>query len=553
MTSKSHRTSGSQHNAWHPAWLAVVSSLWLASVGNIALWMQVHQLPEVSGLRGFAFAIGFGAIITAALTLVLSLFNWRWLLKPVLTVFFFSAASGAYFMMSYGIVIDSSMITNVIQTDTKEALDLMNWRMLISFFLLGLLPSWLLWKTPVKSLRWAQQIFSNILTGAASIIVIVAVLLAIFQDYASIMRNHTQLRYLVNPLNSFYAIGMVAAKPFQRNNQTLLPMGRDAKVAALKQSDKPPLLLLVLGETARMGNFGVNGYERPTTPELAKENIISLKGVMSCGTSTATSVPCMFSHLGKEEFEGRKNNYESLIDVLNHAGFAVLWIDNQSGCKGVCERVPQALTKELKHPTLCKNGECFDEIMLHELDQRVQALPADRRAKGVVVVMHQMGSHGPAYYKRVPDNFRRFQPECKSNALQECSREQVVNSFDNTILYTDYFLAQAIQWLKKSEATSAPALLYVSDHGESLGENNVYLHGLPYRVAPDVQKRVPWITWLSPRFKKQSGLINTCLKNKTDAALTHDNYFHAVLGLMNVSSEVYQEKLDVHASCRSKL
>ena len=553
MTSKSRRTSGSQHSAWHPAWLAVVGSLWLASIGNIALWMQVHQLPEVSGLRGFAFAVGFGAIITAALTLILSLFNWRWLLKPVLTVFFFSAASGAYFMVSYGIVIDSSMITNVIQTDTKEAMDLLNWRMFISFFLLGLLPSWMLWKTPVKSLRWTQQAFNNTLTGAASIIFIMAVLLAIFQDYASIMRNHTQLRYLVNPLNSFYAIGMVAAKPFQQNNRILLPMGRDAKVATLRPTDKPPLLLLVLGETARMGNFGVNGYERPTTPELAKENIISLKGVMSCGTSTATSVPCMFSHLDKEEFEGRKNNYESLIDILNHAGLAVLWIDNQSGCKGVCERVPQVLTKELKHPTLCKNDECFDEIMLHELDQRIQALSAKRRAKGVVVVMHQMGSHGPTYYKRVPDNFRKFQPECKSNALQECSREQVVNSFDNTILYTDYFLAQAIQWLKKSEATAAPALLYVSDHGESLGENNVYLHGLPYRVAPDVQKRVPWITWMSPRFEKQSGLITTCLKSKTDTALTHDNYFHSVLGLMNVSSEVYQEKLDVHASCRSKL
>jgi lipid A ethanolaminephosphotransferase len=552
MTSKSKRTSDSQHSPYHPAWIAVVGSLWLASIGNIALWMQVHQLPEVSGLRGFAFAMGFGLIITAALTLILSLFNWRWLFKPVLTAFFFSAASGAYFMVSYGIVIDSSMITNVIQTDTKEALDLLNWRMLISFFLLGLLPSWVLWKTPVKSLRWAQQAFSNTLTGAASILVIVAVLLAIFQDYASIMRNHTQLRYLVNPLNSFYAIGMVAAKPFQRENKTLLPLGRDAKVAALKPGEKPPLLLLVLGETARMGNFGVNGYERPTTPELAKENIVSLKGVMSCGTSTATSVPCMFSHLGKEEFESRKNNYESLIDVLNHAGLAVVWIDNQSGCKGVCERVPQALTKELKHPTLCKDGECFDEIMLQEIDQRIQALPAERRAKGVVIVMHQMGSHGPAYYKRVPENFKKFQPECKSNALQECSREQVVNSFDNTILYTDYFLAQAIQWLKKSEATAAPALLYVSDHGESLGENNLYLHGLPYRVAPDVQKRVPWITWLSPRFEKQSGLINTCLKNKTDTALTHDNYFHSVLGLMNVSSEVYQEKLDVHASCRSK-
>ena len=552
MTSKHAPTSETHVPAWHPVWVALLGSLWLASVGNYALWQQVHQLPEVTGLRGLAFALGFGVIITSALTAVLSFLNWRGWLKPVLSVFFLSAASGAYFMVSYGIVIDSTMITNVVQTDTKEALDLLNWRMLISLLVLGILPCWVLWKTPLQVLRLRQQIWSNTLTAVVSVVVIVAALLAIFQDFSSIMRNHTQLRYLVNPLNSYYAIGMVAAKPFQRNNKILLPTGRDAQMAVPNTKDKPPLLLLVLGETARMGNFGVNGYERQTTPALAKENIISLKGVMSCGTSTATSVPCMFSHLGKEAFEARQNNYESLIDVLHHAGLAVLWIDNQSGCKGVCERVPQALTKELKHPTLCKDGECFDEIMLHQLDERIQALPAERRAKGVVVVMHQMGSHGPAYYKRVPDAFKKFQPECKSNALQECSREQVVNSFDNTILYTDHFLGQAIQWLKKSESTSAPAMLYVSDHGESLGENNLYLHGLPYRVAPDVQKRVPWITWWSPQFEKQMGLSRTCLQNKMQKPLTHDNYFHSVLGLVNVSSEIYQAKLDVHADCRSK-
>ena len=167
--------------------------------------------------------------------------------------------------------------------------------------------------------------------------------------------------------------------------------------------------------------------------------------------------------------------------------------------------------------------------------------------------MHQMGSHGPAYYKRVPENFKKFQPECKSNALQECTRDQVVNSFDNTILYTDHFLGQAIQWLKKAEATTAPALLYVSDHGESLGENNLYLHGLPYRVAPDFQKRVPWITWWSARFEKQSGLSRACLKNKVQEPLTHDNYFHSVLGLMKIDTAVYQPKLDVHADCRNKL
>lgn len=552
MTSKHAPTSETHVPAWHPVWVALLGSLWLASVGNYALWQQVHQLPEVTGLRGLAFALGFGVIITSALTAVLSFLNWRGWLKPVLTVFFLSAASGAYFMVSYGIVIDSTMITNVVQTDTKEALDLLNWRMLISLLVLGILPCWVLWKTPLQVLRLRQQIWSNTLTAVVSVVVIVAALLAIFQDFSSIMRNHTQLRYLVNPLNSYYAIGMVAAKPFQRDNKTLLPIGRDAQMATPKSNEKPPLLLLVLGETARMGNFGVNGYERQTTPALAQENIISLKGVMSCGTSTATSVPCMFSHLGKEDFEARKNNYESLIDVLHHAGLAVLWIDNQSGCKGVCERVPQALTKELKHPTLCKDGECFDEIMLHQLDERIQALPAERRAKGVVVVMHQMGSHGPAYYKRVPDAFKKFQPECKSNALQECTREQVVNSFDNTILYTDHFLGQAIQWLKKSEATAASAMLYVSDHGESLGENNLYLHGLPYRVAPDVQKRVPWITWWSPQFEKQLGLSRTCLQNKVQTPLTHDNYFHSVLGLVNVSTEVYQAKLDVHADCRSR-
>jgi lipid A ethanolaminephosphotransferase len=551
MTSKRQRPHSFQTNAWHPAWIALLGSLWLASAGNYALWQQVHQLPEVNGLRGLAFTLGFGLIITCALTSLLSLFNWGKLLKPVLTVFFFSAASGAYFMMSYGIVIDSTMITNVIQTDTKEALDLFNWRMLVSFAILGLLPAWVLWKTPLKSLRIGQQLIGNALMAVLSIAILLASLLAVFQDFSSIMRNHTQLRYLINPLNSYYAIGMVAAKPFQRDNKTLLPVGQDAKLVTAKATDKPPLILLVLGETARMGNFGLNGYDRNTTPELSKENTVSLRGVMSCGTSTATSVPCMFSHLGKEDFESRKNNYESLIDVLHHAGLALLWIDNQSGCKGVCERVPQALTKELKHPSLCKGGECFDEIMLHQLDERIQALPAERRAKGVVVVMHQMGSHGPAYYKRVPDTFKKFQPECKSNALQECSREQVVNSFDNTILYTDHFLSQAIQWLKKSNATHATAMLYVSDHGESLGENNLYLHGLPYRVAPDVQKRVPWISWWSQQFETQTGLSSACLKKKTNAPLTHDNYFHSVLGMVGVSTEVYQAKLDVHADCRT--
>ena len=243
----------------------------------------------------------------------------------------------------------------------------------------------------------------------------------------------------------------------------------------------------------------------------------------------------MFSNLGREAFENRPANTEGLADVLQRAGYAVLWLDNQAGgCKGVCDRVPKVDYRALQAaaPELCQGDECFDEVMLRGLDERIARLPAERRARGVVVFMHQMGSHGPAYYLRSPARFQRFPPECTTNALQQCAREQVVNAYDNTIAYTDHFLASTIDWLKTREAQWAPALVYVSDHGESLGENNLYLHGLPYSIAPDVQKHVPWVTWLSSTFEQQSGISMNCVAQQREAKLSHDNYFHSALGLL---------------------
>ena len=312
------------------------------------------------------------------------------------------------------------------------------------------------------------------------------------------------------------------------------------------------MLLLVLGETARMGNFGINGYARPTTPELAKLPVISWRNAWSCGTNTAASVPCMFSHLGRDGYVGRKANHENLLDVAQRAGLAVLWLDNQSGCKGVCARTPNVQTSALKDPQLCSSGECWDPIMLTDLDTRIAALPAERRARGVLLVMHQMGSHGPAYYKRVPPAYKRFMPECATNALQDCSREQLVNAFDNTIAYTDHFLAQTIAWLQAHETSHDTAMVYVSDHGESLGENNLYLHGLPYAIAPDVQKRVPWITWLSPGFAQRQRLDAACLTSRAEVEISHDHYFHSVLGLLDVQTGAYQRPLDAYAACRGK-
>jgi lipid A ethanolaminephosphotransferase len=257
----------------------------------------------------------------------------------------------------------------------------------------------------------------------------------------------------------------------------------------------------------------------------------------------------MFSPLGREGYLARAQDTESLVDVLQHAGLAVLWIDNQpGGCKGVCDRVPTVNTAVGDDPQLCPRGECRDEVLVRGLDERVAALPAERRRQGVVLVMHQMGSHGPAYAERSPPEFKRFLPECTSSHLPDCSGEQLRNAYDNTISYTDHVLAATIRWLQQRPDYDT-AMLYVADHGESLGENNLYLHGLPYALAPDVQKHVPWITWLSPGFQQQIGVSAQCLRAHGAQHVTHDNLFHSVLGLMHVDTTVYRQALDVYTAC----
>ena len=540
--------------AWHPAWLVVLVSVWLATACNVPLWREVAALPDHTGLRGASFGLAFAVIVAAGNVALLSLLAWGRGLKPALVLVVLMAAFGTYFMLSYGIVIDASMLTNVLQTDVREAGDLLNWRLAATVLALAAPPLWWLLQRPVRPLGALRHVAHNGLLLLGSVVVLVASLLLVFQDFASTMRNHTQLRYLINPLNSVYALGHIATKPLRIDTSTMLPLGRDAQLgASYAGQTKPPLLVLVLGETARSANFGLNGYARPTTPLLsARSDLVSATNAWSCGTSTAASLPCMFSHLGRDGFEGRKTNSETLLDVLQHAGLAVLWVDNQSGCKGVCDRVAQTSTTALKDPALCPDGECSDPIMLKVLEERITALPAEQRARGTVVVLHQMGSHGPAYYKRSDASLKRFGPECTSNALQECDQAQVVNAYDNSIVATDHFLNATIQWLETQADKAQTAMVYVSDHGESLGEGNLYLHGLPYAIAPDVQKQVPWITWLSPAMQSRSGVATACLqKDLAQRRITHDGYFHAVLGLLDVQSTVYQAEQDIYAPCRN--
>lgn len=540
------RTSG-----LHPHALIAAAAGWLTLAANVALWRELLALHLLSGARGALFGLAAAALIFGATVALLAPFAWRTTLKPIVVLLLLVAAGAAHFMLTYGVVMDSAMLTNVLQTNPAEAADLVGARLAVTLVALGVLPAVWVWRVPLRAQPWTRRAWQNLALTAGAVLGCIVVVLAAFQPLSSAMRNHRHVRHLVNPLNVVQALGQVAAQPFRRDESVVLPLGEDVRLGpSYAAQAKPPLLVLVLGETARADHFALNGYPRPTTPELAKEGVASFRNAWSCGTSTAASVPCMFSHLGRDAFDGRKANHESLVDVLQRAGLAVLWIDNQAGCKGVCARVPSVMTGGLEHPAWCADGECHDEIMLDGLDARIAALPAERRARGIVVVMHQMGSHGPAYAKRTPAAFKRFGPECTSNVLQDCSSEQLINAYDNTIVYTDHFLAQTIRWLKAREDRVQPALVYLSDHGESLGENNLYLHGLPYAVAPDAQKHVPWITWLSPELGQRRGVDTECLVAKSESHVTHDNLFHSVLGLLDLQTAVYRRELDAYSGCK---
>ncbi|RYE76086.1 MAG: phosphoethanolamine transferase, partial [Oxalobacteraceae bacterium] len=312
-------------------------------------------------------------------------------------------------------------------------------------------------------------------------------------------------------------------------------------------ANQPSTLVLVIGESTNRQRMSLYGYPRKTTPELAASDVINFPHVTACGTNTEVSLPCMFSPYGRRHYDEKQiRRHESVLHVMEHAGIKTLWRDNQSGCKGVCDGLEVQRPEEQPEPRLCKGNHCLDEILLSGLESALQRNPRD-----LVIVLHQLGNHGPAYSQRYPDAFRRFMPTCDEPDLGKCSREQIVNSYDNALLYTDHFLAQALQRLQV-QGTHEAALIYVSDHGESLGENGVYLHGLPYAIAPREQTEVPMLLWLSPGFAGASGIDAACLRARAAQPASHDYLFHTMLGLMQVQTAAYDGAFDLLDGCRGR-
>lgn len=464
------------------------------------------------------------------------------------SVIFFLILSSviSYFIDSYGVIISRSMIENMVETNTGEAFDLLSLSLFIHLALYGILPSILLWYVPVK-----QQNISLELKSRLSFILILLVITSSFaytslKDIAFISRENRELRFYINPVYPVISVYKYLKSTLKSANRPLEVVFSDSVRIQADDTAKPRLLVVIVGETARAKSFELNGYSRNTTPLLSALDILNFSNTTSCGTATAESIPCMFSDITHDKFDlGKIRRRENLLDALNYAGVDVLWRENNSGCKGVCSRSrTEVMSLVANDKALCKGNECYDEILLSNINEYIQSIKKD-----TVLFLHQQGSHGPAYYKRVPEEYIKFTPVCNTKALQNCTNTEITNSYDNTIAYTDHVLAEVIKSLKTSEDLNT-AMIYMSDHGESLGESGVYLHGLPYFMAPEEQTRIPFIVWLSADMIKDDNINYSCLVGSTGAAYSHDNLIHSVLGIMNIKAKVYNSKLDIFSSCK---
>ena len=484
-------------------------SIYSFALFNIPLFVKF--ISTLNPKSGSDFAMMIILIVVAfALTIVFYLLLFVSKLKKPLAILFLIINSLVfYFIITYNVPIDKGMVLNALFTDANEVRDLLSIKMFLTVILAAILPSILILFikiTPTKILT--KTIFS--------VVTIIACLLMLFSVYfklAPFFRvNRTMGDYLI-PFNYVVPLVVIAKNKIVTKNEKEIII-EDLTLNSTQELN----IVLVIGETARRKNFQIYGYERETSPELAKvKDLKILQNSISCGTSTSVSVPCIFQ---------LKENYETFLKPIKNAGVFVKWYgNNYGGCYGMCDGVETFRSEHGKCDGSCPDGVIFDEFY--------KDLKTKQQTPGTkLFVLHQNGSHGPLYYKRYPKEFAKFQPECKTTAVNECNEQELINAYDNSILYTDYLIKQAIDELQKTGKPSI--LIYASDHGESLGENGIFLHGFPYAIAPKEQIEIPFLVWAS-----------FPIKIKERERYIHKNIIQSVLSLLKAESKTKNEELNI--------
>ncbi|MBS9767378.1 MAG: phosphoethanolamine--lipid A transferase EptA [Flavobacteriaceae bacterium] len=451
------------------------------------------------------------AIFLNALVFYIGLYALRNLGKYILVLFFNINAVAVYFINTYGVIIDRTMIGNILNTNYEESSAFFSFTLILYVVLLGILPSIFVLKTQIIRTK-----FKKFLMQSTVVFVFLGLLAyANAPNWLWIDKNAKPLGALAMPWS--YAVNTVRYfhhKNKENKKQILLP---DAKI----KNDEKSVMVLVIGESARSQNFSLYGYEKNTNPLLSQLNNVVHYKAESCATYTTAGVKCILEHKDTGDL------YENLPNYLYRNGVAVYWRTSNWGEPKVSIESYQE-RQDLRK--ICEQDCEYDGVLLAKLKEQILASNKHK----ILIVLHTSTSHGPSYYKKYPPRFEVFKPVCKSVELAKCSQEELINAYDNTIVYTDYLLASIIKELA-SLTEYKTAMLYVSDHGESLGENNLYMHGIPKSLAPKEQYEIPFIIWTSDTSKK--------LKSKE--MLSQHYVFHTILDFLAIDSPIYNEELSL--------
>ena len=515
----------------------------LAVAALLTLAFNQSFMRSILPLGGWPVAWPLISLLFLLNLFICQLFGIGRLQKAWLIILITISAVSQYFMLQYGVVIDKGMLINAIETDSHEVYALLSAEMLPYFICYLLLPAILVVRAKHHTASPGRKLKQYAFSMISIISLILLLVMTQYQNLAGVMREHRSLKHQATPFNALNAVsGVVRSEILHPVIPVFKHYAQDARL--VPAAAKPQLVIMVLGETVRADHLGLNGYHRNTTPRLAKRNLLNIGAIDACGTATAISVPCMFSYLEHDNYdEITAKHSDNLLDVLQRAGVKVLWRDNNSGCKDMCNRVEQDQSFALD----CVAGECQDSALLNGLRQKI--LASAQSASPMLVVLHQQGNHGPEYYKRSLKQQKQFLPECENNLLVQCQTEQIINAYDNALLATDELLDNTIALLQSLSDTYDTSMLYVSDHGESLGENGVYLHGLPYWMAPEAQTKVPMLMWLSAQTVRRNMIDTRCVQHNAEQAGSHDMLFSLLLGWMEVKSAAILPSQNIFEQC----
>ncbi|WP_018676062.1 phosphoethanolamine--lipid A transferase EptA [Riemerella columbina] len=499
-------------------------SLWqFAALMSVLNFLFFHYLffkfvfknLEYNSFSGVLLIISLVVVMLVANFFIFYLFFYisRRVSKVLLSLTFIISALSVYFVNTFGVIIDESMIGNVFNTNYEESSSFFSFKLILYVLFLGILPSIYIFRAKINKPTFKK--FA--ITTSLSVLFMLILAFANATNWLWIDKNSKQLGGLAMPWSYSVNTALFYIHKSQENQEEIpLPD------ATIKNQEKS-VVVLVIGESARKQNFSLYGYEKNTNPLLSKTENLYHFDAESCATYTTAGVKCILEH------ENTGDLYEILPNYLNRTGVEVIWRTSNWG------EPPVHIEKYIKKGDLTKDCEgegCeYDEVLLRGLKEQIEASDKNK----ILVIIHTSTSHGPAYNQKYPPKFETFQPVCTSVELSNCTQQELINAYDNTIVYTDYILHTLIEDLKQLKDYKS-TMLFVSDHGESLGEKNLYMHGLPMSLAPKEQYEIPFIVWVS----------DPAQQLKSEKTLTQNYVFHSILHFLGIDSPIYKEEMNIY-------